>query len=159
MIDEAKLNTVLSQAYKRMHRYSCAEASLQALLDLWDIPKENNSWATAGYLGAILSGETTCGLLIGTSVAIGIRCGQNVSSIPENHSNSRQTAIEAVNELYGEFIEKFGHTNCKNLSQVDFRKGEEIAEYIAQKKWKSTCDVFLDFVINKCTKMVEEGRF
>ena len=41
---------VLTKAYRRMHRYTCAEASLQALLTLWDLPRESNSWATAGYI-------------------------------------------------------------------------------------------------------------
>jgi len=48
------LDEILTRAYKRMHRYTCAEASLQALLNLWDLAKEGHSWATAGYQGAIL---------------------------------------------------------------------------------------------------------
>ena len=48
---------ILTEAYRRMHRYTCAEASLQALLDLWELPVNPNAWATAGYLGAIASGN------------------------------------------------------------------------------------------------------
>jgi len=49
MKEQDVVDEVLTQAYKRMHRYTCAEASLQALLTLWDLPKEGYSWATAGY--------------------------------------------------------------------------------------------------------------
>ena len=54
MKEQDVLDEILTRAYKRMHRYTCAEASLQALLNLWDLAKEGHSWATAGYQGAIL---------------------------------------------------------------------------------------------------------
>lgn len=42
-------------------------------------------------------------------------------------------AIQAVGELYNDFLEEFGSTKCKELSKVDFRKGEEIAQYKRRK--------------------------
>ncbi|MFX1284992.1 MAG: C-GCAxxG-C-C family (seleno)protein [Promethearchaeota archaeon] len=158
MKDQEVFNEVLTQAYKRMHRYTCAEASLQALLTLWNLPLEDISWATGGYLGAILSGETTCGLLIGSSIAIGFHCGQGKREIPEKCEEERNMAIQAIGELYTDFLEEFGSTKCKKLCNVDFRKGEEIAHYLATKGWKQTCDIFLDFVIRKCVSMMEEGK-
>ncbi len=156
MIKESVFNEVLTQAYRRMHRYTCAEASLQALLTLWNLPLEEYSWATGGYLGAILSGETTCGLLIGSSIALGFLSGQGTNEIPENCESERNDAIEAVGELYNGFLEEFGSTKCKELSQVDFSKGEEIGEYIATKGWKKTCDIFLEFVMRKCMSLAKE---
>jgi hypothetical protein len=158
MTNQENFDEILTQAYKRMHRYTCAEASLQALLSLWDLPVDEFSWATAGYSGAILSGDTACGLLIGSSIAMNIRCGQGKESIPENHEEERQKAIQAVGELYTEFIEKFGSTQCKTLTQVDFSKGEELTDYIVHKKWKQTCDLFLNFTFRKCAAMAEEGK-
>ena len=149
---------ILTQAYKRMHRYTCAEASLQALLKLWDIQNPELSWATAGYLGAILSGETTCGLLIGSSVAIGLKCGLGKDSVPEDYPEERGNAIEIVSELYKDFKEKFGSTSCKTLSTVDFSDGDQLGEYIVEKKWKSTCDLFLDYTIKKLYSMSENGK-
>jgi hypothetical protein len=149
---------VLTEAYKRMHRYTCAEASLQALLTLWNLPREGYSWATAGYMGAILSGQTTCGLLIGSSIAINLRCGQGKKGIPEEHESRRAKAITAVNDLYNDFLKEFGSTECKALNHVDFRKPEELAQWAVTKGWKQTCDVFLKFVFEKCIKMAEEGR-
>jgi hypothetical protein len=149
---------ILTQAYRRMHRYTCAEASLQALLNLWDIQNPEFSWATAGYLGAITSGETTCGLLIGSSVAIGIKCGLGKDSVPEDFPEERGKAIEIVSELYRDFKDKFGSTSCKTLSTVDFSDGDQLGEYIMEKKWKSTCDLFLDFTIRKLHGMSENGK-
>jgi hypothetical protein len=149
---------ILTQAYKRMHRYTCAEASLQALLKLWDIHNPEVSWATAGYLGAILSGETTCGLLIGSSIAIGLKYGLGKDSVPEDYPEERGNAIEIVSELYKDFKEKFGSTSCKTLSTVDFSDGDQLGEYIMEKKWKSTCDLFLDFTIRKLYAMSQNDK-
>jgi len=150
---------VLTQAYRRMHRYSCAEASLQALLTLWDLPREGNSWATAGYMGAISSGQTTCGLLIGSSIAIGLRCGQGKKEIPEEHESERGKAILTVEELYGDFLKRFGSTECKTLNQgTNFSNQEEMIQWAVDKRYKQTCDVFLKFVFEKCVKMAEGGK-
>ncbi|MHA2202438.1 MAG: C-GCAxxG-C-C family (seleno)protein [Candidatus Hodarchaeales archaeon] len=158
MIEENVFDEVLTQAYRRMHRYTCAEASLQALLTLWNLPLKPYSWATGGYLGAILSGETTCGLLIGSSIALGFRSGQATNEIPEKCEDERNDAIQAVGELYNGFFEKFGSTKCKELSQVDFSNGEAIGEYIATKGWKKTCDIFLEFVMRKCMSIAKEKK-
>jgi hypothetical protein len=158
MVPTNVFDEILTQAYKRMHRYTCAEASLQALLSQWNLPVEEYSWATGGYLGAIMSGDTTCGLLIGSSIAIGFRCGQGKNKIPENCEDERNRAIQAVGELYNDFLEEFSSTKCKDLCQTDFSKGEEINQYIATKGWKQTCDVFLAHVLRKCKSMAEEGK-
>ncbi|MHA1974052.1 MAG: C-GCAxxG-C-C family protein [Candidatus Hodarchaeales archaeon] len=159
MKDEKNFDEILSNAYTRMHRYTCAEASLQALLDLWGLDIEKNSWATAGYLGAITSGNTTCGLLIGCSIAIGLKYGKDLTGTPEENEFARDKASQAVNELFTEFIEKFGSTNCKTLNKVDFREGKEISDWITQRGWKNTCDVFLGYVLTKCHEMSQEDKF
>lgn len=156
MADHSDFDNVLTRAYKRMHRYTCAESSLQALMELWGLPAES-SWATAGYMGAIMSGKTTCGLLIGSSIAISLKCRGDCGSVPEEHERERGRAIEAVSELYSDFLTTFGSAECKDLSKTDFSVSDELAQYIAEKKWKSTCDLFLDHVIRKCVEMEERG--
>ncbi|MFX0014799.1 MAG: C-GCAxxG-C-C family protein [Promethearchaeota archaeon] len=158
MIKQKKFDDILTRAYKRMHRYTCAEASLQALLELWDLPIDSYSWATAGYLGAIGSGNTTCGLLIGSSIAIGFQCGQEMQGVPEENEDAREKAIQTINEVYSEFLEKFGSTDCKTINKVDFRNGEEISKWMTQKGWKQTCDLFLNFTMRKCLSMMEDGK-
>ena len=149
-------NELLTSAYKRMHRYTCAESSLQALLELWGLPVDEYSWATAGYAGAIMSGKTTCGLLIGSSIAIGFKCRQGKTGRPEEFLKERGKAINAVNRLYNEFLEKFGSSECKEISNVDFTSGEEVASWTVNKGWKKTCDVFLNYIIKKCVSMSEQ---
>lgn len=152
MAEENNKEETIKQAYRRMHRYTCAEASLQALLEKWDIPKKEYSWATAGYLGAILAGQTTCGILIGSSIAIGIKHGLGKNGIPEEYEEERSAAIAEVNDLYKEFMKRFGSTDCKTLNQVDFNDSEAFGKWTVEKGWKKTCDVFLDFVIERHMK-------
>ncbi len=89
---------------------------------------------------------------------MGLRSGQELKGIPEENDDARQTTINAVVELYDAFLEKFGTTNCKTLNQVDFRDGEQLTDWMIQKGWKKTCDIFLDFTMRKCTALTEEGK-
>ena len=109
-------------------------------------------------MGAILSGQTTCGLLIGSSIAIGLLCGQGKKDIPEEHEGERNKAIQVVGELYRDFLKEFGSTDCKTLSHCDFSNPENLTRYVQNKGWKNTCDVLLKFVMNRCVKMAEEGK-
>ncbi len=155
MKDKEEFDNIFTKAFKRMHRYTCAEASLQCLLEMWDLPNEKLSWATGGYMGAISSGSTTCGLLIGSTIAIGFRCGRETNNIPELNTNERSRAIKAVKKLYEEFLKEFKETECKKLLKYDFSNPKEAVEYAQKKVYKSTCDLFLEFVIDKCNEMVE----
>jgi len=131
---------------------------LQGLQAMWDLPPKGYSWATAGYMGAISSGQTTCGLLIGSSIAIGLRYGQGKEGIPEEHEQERNKATHAVCELYSDFLKEFGSTDCKKLSHCDFSNPEELNRYIQNKGWKNTCDIFLKFVVNKCIELAEKEK-
>ncbi len=158
MENEENYNNILTNAYKRMHRYTCAEASLQCLLEMWDLTPKTLAWATGGYMGAISSGATTCGLLIGSSIAIGFRCGRGTDSIPEQNEKKRSLAIKAVKNLYMDFLKEFNETECKKLSKYDLSNPNAAMEYAQKKGYKSTCDLFLKFVINRCNEMVEKGE-
>jgi hypothetical protein len=109
-------------------------------------------------MGAILSGQTVCGLLIGSSIAIGLRYGQGKEGVPEEHEGDRNKAIQAVGELYRDFLQEFGSTDCKTLSKCDWSNSEDIASWIQEKGWKSTCDVYLKYAMNKCVEMAEDGK-
>ena len=109
-------------------------------------------------MGAISSGQTTCGLLIGSSIAIGLRCGQEVDGIPEENNDNRTKAIQAVGEVYRDFMKEFDSTVCKTLSHCDWSNSKDLQRWIQAKGWKSTCDVYLKFVMNKCVEMAEEGK-
>lgn len=121
---------------------------MQGLQEIWDIDKQH-SWATAGYLGAINSGQTTCGLLIGCSIAIGLRHGKGKDCIPKDDEEYRNKAVNDVKMLYDDFIEKFKFTNCKELTSCDFSNPEGLKKYMEKEIYKEKCFVFFKFVMNR----------
>ncbi|MHA1683044.1 MAG: C-GCAxxG-C-C family (seleno)protein [Promethearchaeota archaeon] len=157
-MDGERFKDILTRAFRRMHEYTCAEASLQGLLEYWGIPREQLSWATAGYMGAIQSGNTTCGLLIGSSIAIGLKIGMDSGTIPENSDKMRKKSISEVKRLYRAFLKEFGCTACKEMCGYDFSDAESTAAYLESKAWKETCDKGLKFIFEHLKLRTERGK-
>ncbi|MBU2550326.1 MAG: C-GCAxxG-C-C family protein [Proteobacteria bacterium] len=131
---------------------------MQGLQELWGLPVEEASWATGGYSGAISSGRTTCGLLIGSGAAIGLRCGREATGRPEDEEDRRTAAVKGVGRLYRAFLQEFGDTDCRTLTDCDFSSADEVGQYMANKTWEKKCDVFLRFVFDACRRMAEDGK-
>ncbi len=121
------------------------------------MPLKSYSWATSGYLGAISSGEATCGLLIGSSVAIGLRMGIGKEQFPLEDEKDRNKAIASVNDLYEDFLEAFKSTQCQRLTCCDFSKKEEIDRYMTEEVYKDKCFKFFDFVMDKFIEMEKKN--
>lgn len=125
---------------------------------MWDLRGKGYSWATAGYGGAIGSGQTTCGLLIGSSIAIGFRCGQGKDGVPEEFMDERIKAIRDVGMLYNDFLKEFGSTHCQTLTGIDWSKPEDKKRYKNDKIGQTKCGVFLNFVMNRFIDLTKEGK-
>ena len=104
-----------------------------------------------------MSGQTVCGTLIGAATAIGFKCGEEKAGTPEGNGPERTRAIEAVGNLYRNFIDEFGSTDCATLCNCDFTNTDDVMNYIQNEGWKDACDCFLAFVLRKCAIMSEEG--
>ena len=156
MVEPEKYEEIVTTAYKRMHSSTCAEASLEGLLKLWGIPKKDLTWATAGYGGAIQSGKSTCGILIGTGCALSFLSGRNLEGTPEEHPEVRAKAVKMVNKFYRKFLREFGDTQCKKLCGHDFSDPQDVLNYMNSKKWKTTCDVYLKFIMEYGRKLIEK---
>jgi len=122
---------------------------LQGLQEIWGLELGEDSWATAGYLGAINSGDATCGLLIGSSVAIGLRSGQGKTCLPLEDVTERNKAIAGVNALFGDFIKEFETTQCEKLTQCNFSKPGEGERYLKEEIYKNRCFKFFNFIMNR----------
>lgn len=125
---------------------------------MWGLDEKGNSWATGGYAGAIGSGQTTCGLLIGSSIAVGFRYGQDKEGIPTEHEADRTKAIQAVGKLYDDFLEEFGSTQCQTLTGVDFSKPEDRERYRNNKIGQDKCEVFFSFVMNRFIELTKKRK-
>jgi hypothetical protein len=81
-----------------------------------------------------------------------------MDGVPEEHEDDRISAIIAIGDLYRDFRKEFDRTDCKTLSHCDFSDSTDLEQWIQDKGWESTCDVYLKFVMNKCIEMAEEGN-
>jgi hypothetical protein len=114
----------------------------------WDaIPFQ---WATAGYMGAINSGRTICGILFGGSIYLGFLNGMGSTDAPKLKDKKRLNAIKSVNELFNGFVNRFAETDCTALTGCDWSKKEDIKRYFKDKVYENTCYRQFEYVIEKC---------
>ena len=130
---------------------------MQGLQEIWEFPRIDYSWAAAGYQGAISSGDTTCGLLIGTAIAIGLRQGMGKECIPFEDKDERDNAIAEVGAFYRDFLAEFGNTQCRNLISLNMSVPEERKQYIEGQVYKDTCFKFFKFVMNRFIEQDKQG--
>jgi hypothetical protein len=106
-------------------------------------------WAVAGYDGAIRSGKTICGTLLGGTVYLGYLQGQDAEGAPEIGGERRTRAIQAVGDLYAGFIERFGDTDCQTLTGCHHGKPEDVERYNRERIYEQCFDYF-GHVVAKC---------
>ena len=107
-------------------------------------------WATAGYMGAIMSGRTICGILFGGTVYLGYLNGLNTKYPPEVNDERRTKAIQSVGNLFNGFIERFRETDCQTLTGCDWSRKEDIKRYFEDKIYQDTCYLQFEYVVEKC---------
>ena len=109
----------------------------------------------AGYGGAISSGCTTCGFLIGTTIAIGLRVGRDKEHTPQEDLKNRAFAIMDVNDLYDDFIGEFGSTTCNILTGCDLSKEDDFKRFFEEEIPEKRCAKFMMFIMKR---LVEEKK-
>jgi hypothetical protein len=107
-------------------------------------------WAAAGYMGAINSGKTICGVLFGASIYLGYRNGADSAAAPQPKDGKRLAAIKSVKELFNGFINRFGETDCSALTGCDWSKKEDIKRYYKTEIYKDTCFRQFEYALEKC---------
>jgi hypothetical protein len=107
-------------------------------------------WATAGYMGAISSGKTICGVLFGGSIYLGFLNGKDSTDAPKLKDKGRLNAIKSVNELFNGFIHQFGESDCTTLTGCNWSKKEDIKRYFKEQIYKDTCYRQFEYVVEKC---------
>jgi hypothetical protein len=107
-------------------------------------------WATAGYMGAINSGKTICGVLFGASIYLGFLNGKDATDAPKLKDEGRLNAIKSVNDLFNGFTNQFGETDCTALTGCDWSKKEDIKRYFKDEIYKDICFRQFEYVVEKC---------
>ena len=82
--------------------------------------------------------------------------GNGETSVPGVENDKRTKAIESVNGLFNGFIEKFGTTDCKSLTNCDFSKKEEVDRYMQDEVYKHTCFKQFEYVLSYCLARIDD---
>lgn len=67
----------------------------------------------------------------------------------------RTLSIETVNRLFKGFIQEFGNTDCRSLTNCDFGKKEEVDRYMQNEVYKHTCFNQFEYVLAYCLEQIK----
>jgi len=103
-------------------------------------------------MGAITSGKTICGVLFGASIYLGYLYGAGSTDAPQLKDEKRVNAIKSVNELFTDFKDRFGETDCRALTGCDWSNKEDRKRYFKDEIYKDTCFRQFEFAVEKCLR-------
>ena len=99
----------------------------------------DNVWAVHGYGGAIRSGQSDCGVLVGGMAALGLMAGEQARARGMTASQAAQWATALVKEYYELFIAEFKTINCRALTGIDFSVDEQVQRYYRERARQEAC--------------------
>ena len=107
--------------------YNCAESVLLAVCresghSESEIIKFIPRMAT-GFGGGIARNGGICGALTGGLMALGLALGRDDSQ------QSREPCYPAADQFYNEFVERFGHSSCRELTGLDMKNELDRKQY------------------------------
>jgi hypothetical protein len=109
-------------------------------------------------MGAIGSGRTICGTLVGGLLFVGFFQGSNATDAPEVQDEGRTRAIGSVRRLFDGFAERFGDTDCTTLTGCDWSKKEDRQRYYKEEVYKGTCYTYFEYVLDHCLNEIMDGN-
>ena len=107
-------------------------------------------WATSGYMGAIQSSKTICGVLFGGTAFLGFLYGKSASDAPEVKDEARRGAIKSVRNMFNGFRDVFGDTDCKTLTSIDWSNKEDVNRYYQEKIYDGKCYEYFKYTLKYC---------
>ncbi|KYK37317.1 MAG: hypothetical protein AYK18_10280 [Theionarchaea archaeon DG-70] len=134
MIDykNMKREDVLQKAYEKAFAYerdygNCAQSMLATMDDIFGIGGEDSFRSATGFAGGGgLTGEGTCGALVGGFLAIGLVLGRNRETYETGRGAGR--AYRAAKKLHDKFREEFGGVLCKEVQKKIFGRSFNILD-------------------------------
>jgi C_GCAxxG_C_C family probable redox protein len=118
-MEDKRLDEVFADAKeKELSCAGCAQCTVAAVLDALDIENESAFKAASGMaMGMGLSGDGTCGAILGGAMAIGLLFGRDCASFEDPSAAMR--SYDMVRLLYDDVKSRYGTTRCNDL-QIKF---------------------------------------
>jgi C_GCAxxG_C_C family probable redox protein len=137
-IDKVILDRVEKRACELCDKYqSCAQSSLLSIQEVCNLRDDLMAKAASGLSGGVGGMRSVCGALSGSSLALGIKYGRDVSYLKgpiEKAMDAEHAALEPVAKLVKWFEREFGSIVCGDLRKSFM--GTELSKQIPwQKQW------------------------
>ncbi|MGV8058010.1 MAG: C-GCAxxG-C-C family protein [Smithellaceae bacterium] len=129
MTQEKSREELLNEIEKKAGDYevlwdSCAQGTLAALQEAFNLGDENSLKAATAMPGIALRGET-CGAVIGSIMALGIAFGRKN---PTEDEKLVTRTVGAARKLCRRFEEEFGSCNCRDVQHKVFGRTFNFAD-------------------------------
>jgi hypothetical protein len=149
MIFKMKLEEAQKRALDLMHHGNdCGPSVMQVMCETSGFDQEL-FWAGFPLYGGIAGQQrATCGAVAASAVYLGLRHRMPLTD-KEAVAKERKIIEKEANGLVREFIQKFSSTICIELVKLDLSIPENWKIYEEQNITAKTCDLFVQFVIEK----------
>ncbi|TFF90812.1 MAG: C_GCAxxG_C_C family protein [Promethearchaeota archaeon] len=118
---EMKKDEILSKAYELGRKYErkctgCAQTSIAAIFEALNVWNEDVFRAASGLADGLgLTGDGSCGALVGASMVIGYLYGRGKEDFSDVYKPMKSYGL--VKKLHDEYIEQFGSCRCYDVQK------------------------------------------
>ncbi len=112
---------ILEKAFKLGQKYEkrntgCAQTAIAAIFDALDIWNDDVFKAASGLADGLgLTGDGSCGALVGASMVIGYLFGREKKDF--NNPMKPMKSYELVKKLHDQYVEKYGTCRCYDVQK------------------------------------------
>jgi len=133
--------------------YGCAETTLVALQELFELPNAGDSSPAVVLNGGIAYSGSTCGALTGAALAVGRLAAERIPG----HREAKRTARVLIQRAMAEFVERFGAIDCETLTGYDLVADHDA--FMEDGTWKTVCTTQIEFIIDRLGGLVETAKW
>ncbi len=124
--------------------YGCAEATLVALQEHYQLSEAGDSSSAMALNGGIAYSGSVCGAIIGAAMAVGRLAEQRVA----DHTEAKRVARQLVQRLMAGFAAEYGSVECRSLTGFDLAQPGEHRAFIRSGIWRDTCTRQIDYAVD-----------
>jgi len=129
--------------------FNCCESVLLALQDYMGVGSEVIPQIGTGIGAGVSLNGLLCGSISSVALAIGLKYGRRT---PEENP---QPVWKMVDDYVAEFKDRFGYTNCRQLTGLNMKNEEDLKEYFA-KVHDYACTARIRFAVGKAIEILQK---
>lgn len=126
---------------------------MQVLQEVYGLRGRSLVNAAAGFGGGIGRAQSVCGAITGGVIAVGLQMGK---AVPDRDEMVRRTRKES-GDLYRSFAERFGHTDCRQLTEIDFNAPGGYEAFRKSTVRDERCAKQVEFVVRRLVALKDAG--